>query len=51
MKAADFARFLALVKRGKPVTQYDGNNKEKQREELEESIRYCKDVIGLGQKS
>jgi hypothetical protein len=48
---AEFARFLRVVKRGHPVSQYDGSNKQKQRDELERSIEFCRNVIGLGEKA
>lgn len=46
--AAEFAKFLALVKRGRPVPQHDGGNKDAQKGELERSIRYCREILGLG---
>jgi sugar phosphate isomerase/epimerase len=46
--ASELARYITLAKRGKPISQYDGNDKQRQREELEKSIRYCREVIGLG---
>jgi len=49
--AAEFARFLALVKRGRPVPQHEGGNKEMQKGELERSLRFCREIIGLGTKS
>lgn len=49
--AAEFAKFLALAKRGRPVPQHDGGNKDMQKGELERSIRYCREVLGLGTKS
>jgi sugar phosphate isomerase/epimerase len=48
---ADFARFLRLAKRGKAIAQYDGGNRERQKEDLERSLRYCKETLGLGLKS
>lgn len=51
-RGADFARFLALAKRGKPLAPHRSpDNKaeqEYQKAELERSIRYCKDTVGLG---
>lgn len=46
--AAEFARFLSLVKKGRPVESYDGNNPERQKQDLERSIRYCRETLGLG---
>lgn len=54
-KAESFARFVALAKKGKPRPQHrSANEKEEQeyqRGEIEHSIRYCKDVLGLGLKA
>lgn len=47
---ADLARFLRMAKRGKAIAQYDGGNRERQKEDLERSIRYCKETLGLGLK-
>lgn len=49
--AAEFARFLAVAKRGKAVSGFDANNADKQKGELERSITYLRDVIGLGLKA
>jgi 3-oxoisoapionate decarboxylase len=46
--AAEFVRFQAIAKRGKAVTQFDGNNKEQQEGELARSLTYLRDSIGLG---
>jgi sugar phosphate isomerase/epimerase len=46
--AKDFARFLALAKRGRAIAQHDPNDREKQRGELERSLAHCRDVLGLG---
>ena len=48
--ASEFAKFLAVAKRGKAITQYDGNDKERQTSELEKSVRYLREEIGLGTK-
>jgi sugar phosphate isomerase/epimerase len=58
-RAADFARFTALAKAGKPVPPFrpaEGQDRrqaeqEYQQAELERSLRYCKEVIGLGRKT
>lgn len=47
---AEFARFLALAKRGKPMAQYNGNDAERQKADLESSLRYCRETLGLGLK-
>jgi hypothetical protein len=33
------------------MDQYDGGDKQRQRDELEKSIRYCRDSLGLGLKA
>ena len=58
-KASDLARFLALAKRGKKIEPFKapaGVDKTKadqdhQRGEIERSIKYCKEVLGLGLKA
>jgi sugar phosphate isomerase/epimerase len=54
-KAADFARFLALAKRGKPREPHRSpdNQAEQtyQKGEIERSLKYCKEVFGLGLKA
>ena len=58
-RASEFARFIALAKRGKPKEGFKlppGKNrqeaeKEFQKSELERSLRYCKNVLGLGLKA
>lgn len=53
-KAAEFARFLALAKRGKPLPSHRSadakEEQEYQKDELERSIRYCKEALGLGRR-
>ena len=57
-RARDFARFLALAKRGRRLEPFRAPagvdrklaEQEYQRAELERSIRYCKEVLGLGLK-
>ncbi len=53
-RAADFARFVALAKRGKPLPPHRSANPQEeqdyQKAELERSIRYCKEVLGLGRR-
>jgi sugar phosphate isomerase/epimerase len=54
-KAADFAKFVALAKRGKPREPHRSPDKEAeqayQKGELERSLKYCKEVLGLGLKA
>ena len=47
---AEFAKFLAVAKRGKAIAQYDGGSKERQKQELEKSVRFLREEIGLGTK-
>ena len=53
-RAGDFARFVALAKRGKPLPPHKSadakEEQEYQKGELERSIRYCKETLGLGLK-
>ena len=59
MSPEDFARFLALAQGNKPVEPFkkpSGVNpqqadQEHQRGELERSVKYCKEVLGLGVRS
>jgi len=46
--AAEFVRFLAIAKRGKAATQFDGGSKDQQEGELTRSITYLRDTTGLG---
>lgn len=58
-RAKDFARFVALAKRGKardPWKAPEGQDRktaeqEYQKNEIEKSIRYCKETLGLGLKA
>ncbi len=51
-KAAEFAKFLALAKRGKPREPHRSADaaaeQAYQKGELERSLKYCKEVLGLG---
>ena len=49
--ASEFAKFLAVERRGKAIAQYDGNDKARQESELARSLTYLRDVIGLGTKA
>lgn len=53
-RAADFARFLRLAKQGKAIPSYRAPNalaeQEYQKGELERSLKYCREVLGLGLK-
>ena len=55
-RAKDLARFVALAKRGKPIEtpkRLPGPDGEQQfqKAELEKSLKYCKEVLGLGMKA
>jgi 3-oxoisoapionate decarboxylase len=58
-RASEFARFVALAKRGKPIDRVklpEGEERKPaeqrfQKAELERSIKYCKEVLGLGLKA
>ncbi len=51
-RASDFAAFLALAKKGRPLDPHRSENSQEeqayQRAELERSLAYCKDTLGLG---
>lgn len=48
--AAEFTRFLALAKKGQAVKAGPSENPDYQKELLERSLAYCKNVLGLGLK-
>lgn len=54
VKASDFSQFVALAKRGKPMEGFrpQGDRQQAEREyqkqQLERSIQYCKETLGLG---
>jgi sugar phosphate isomerase/epimerase len=58
-RASDLAKFIALAKKGKAIPPFkapEGKDrkeaeKEYQKAEIEKSIRYCKEVLGLGLKA
>lgn len=49
--AKNFARFLALAKTGKPLPGANANDPAYQRDQVERSVKYCKEVLGLGLKT
>jgi 3-oxoisoapionate decarboxylase len=59
VRAHEFARFVALAKKGKPIDPFrppQGQERRQaeqdyQKAELERSVKYCKEVLGLGRKS
>ena len=58
VRAPEFAKFVALAKHGKPRDAFklpEGKDKklaeqEYQKDQLERSLRYCREVLGLGAK-
>ena len=58
MRAADFAKFVALARKGKPFTTVKNpegkdrteTNQLGQKAEIERSIKYCQQTLGLGLK-
>jgi sugar phosphate isomerase/epimerase len=58
-RAVDFARFVALARKGKPREPWrppEGKdrklaNQEYQKAEIERSLKYCKETLGLGLKA
>ncbi len=50
-RAKDFAGFLALAKKGHAIAPHDPNGPDFQKSELERSLKYCKEVLGLGLKA
>ena len=54
-RASDFAQFVALAKRGKPIPSHRSadakEEQEYQKGELQRSIKYCKEGLGLGLKT
>jgi len=55
MKASDFAKFVALAKRGKEIPPHHSTDakaeQDYQKGELERSIKYCKEKLGMGLKN
>lgn len=49
--AAELARFIAVAKRGKPVEKQSLTDRERQEGELDRSVRYLREEIGLGAKA
>jgi sugar phosphate isomerase/epimerase len=54
-RAHEFAKFLALAKRGRPIPPHQAGDakaeQEFQKADLERSLRYCKEQHGLGLKA
>jgi len=52
--AADFARFVALAKKGRVIPPFrasaEVSDAQYQQAELERSLRYCREVLGMGRK-
>ncbi len=59
VRASEFVRFLAMARRGRPMEPFKAPEgvdpkiaeQEYQKAQLEQSIRYCKEVLGLGMKA
>ncbi len=49
--AAELARFIVLARRGQPLESYNGNNPERQKQDLERSLQFCRETVGLGLKA
>jgi sugar phosphate isomerase/epimerase len=49
--AKDFARFIGLAKSGKAIAPTNANDPAYQLDQIERSLKYCKEVIGLGLKA
>lgn len=53
IRPAEFARFLALARKGKPIPGFQPSGEKKkaeqdyQKAELERSLKYCREVIGI----
>jgi len=52
-RAQDFAKFVALAKHGKPIPRKPADIPEAdyQKGEIERSVKYCKETLGLGPKA
>lgn len=50
MSAKNFARFVSLAKTGKALPGAAANDPTYQRDQIERSLKYCKEVLGLGLK-
>jgi sugar phosphate isomerase/epimerase len=54
VRADEFARFLALARRGREIPPFRASaaksDAQFQQEELERSLRFCRDTLGLGRK-
>ena len=51
VRAPEFAKFVALAKKGREIPGGKSGEKEYQLAELERSIKYSKEVLGLGRKA
>jgi len=58
-RASDLAKFMRLAKKGKPISPFQSPpgkdrkeaEKDYQKDQIEKSIRYCKETLGLGLKA
>ncbi len=58
VRTPEFAKFLALAKKGKPLESFQASGPDRrkaeqdyQKGELERSLRYCRETLGLGIKA
>ncbi|MFT4547056.1 MAG: sugar phosphate isomerase/epimerase [Verrucomicrobiales bacterium] len=51
VRAPEFAKFLALARKGNEIPNGKAGDADYQRAELERSIKYSKEVLGLGRRS
>jgi hypothetical protein len=53
-RASDLAKFIALAKKGKSIPPHRSADakaeQDYQKDQIERSIKYCQDVLGLGLK-
>jgi hypothetical protein len=49
-RASDFVKFQAMARRGHGLPVGASNDKAYQKAELEQSLKYCKEALGLGLK-
>ena len=48
VRAADYVRFMALTWKGSPISPGEANNADYQKAELERSLHFCREELGLG---
>ena len=54
-RASDFAKFVALAQKGKAIEPHRSANEAEEQQyqkgEIERSIKYCREVLGLGRRA